>query len=69
MFEGSGCSPDPLHVVSKVWEIHLDGESKKTQLYADAHVKVSPATCHALDAYAVRLKTYFAVQERQGTFF
>jgi hypothetical protein len=41
MFEGSGCSPDPLHVVSKVWEIHLDGESKKTQLYADAHVKVS----------------------------
>ncbi len=59
MFEGLGCSPDPLHVVSKVWEIHLDQESKKTQLYADAHVKV----CHprAVDAYEARLRTYFAV--------
>jgi hypothetical protein len=35
-----GVNPDPQAVVSKVWEIYLDQESKKTQLYADAHVKV-----------------------------
>ena len=37
-----GVDPDPLTVVSKVWEIYVDSESKKTQLYIDAHVKVSP---------------------------
>ena len=35
-----GVNPDPKAVVSKVWEIYLDDESRKTQLYADAHVKV-----------------------------
>lgn len=39
MFQHQGAGPDPQAVVSKVWEIYLDGESKKTQLYADAHVK------------------------------
>jgi hypothetical protein len=33
-------SPEPQAVVTKVWEIFVNAESKKTQLYADAHVKV-----------------------------
>jgi hypothetical protein len=36
-----GASPDPQAVVSNVWDIYLDEESKRTQLYADAHVKVA----------------------------
>jgi hypothetical protein len=40
LFSFDGVSPDPHSVVCKVWDIHLDRESKKTQLYVDAHVKV-----------------------------
>jgi hypothetical protein len=39
-FQGQGIRPDPQSVVTKVWEIFVNAESKKTQLYADAHVKV-----------------------------
>ena len=38
MFEGN--DPDPQVVVQQVWGIHIDEESKKTQLYRDARVKV-----------------------------
>ncbi len=36
----------PPLMFNQVWEIYLDGESKKTQLYADAHVKVLGAAAH-----------------------
>jgi hypothetical protein len=36
----------PILMFNQVWEIYLDGESKKTQLYADAHVKVLEAAAH-----------------------
>ena len=51
MFEG--VSPDPRSVVSKVWEIFVDAESKKTQLYADAHVKVLAISRHLLASVSV----------------
>jgi hypothetical protein len=40
LFSFDGASPDPQSVVCKVWDVYLDRESKKTQLYVDAHVKV-----------------------------